>query len=164
MILPGQYRTMGTAVFGGSFVPRRNTRHKATFSASGKFRLCLASSSPHKAWMLYGDPLGQAENSDSVRIPPLPIKGGALYGVPGNGKYTKYSRIFHTFAWNKISRRKSLSHYAILPKSSIIFPFSLLLFTNLPFIIKKKSPEGLPCPLDSSPDPNKLEEAPYAAS
>ena len=33
-----------------------------------------------------------------------------------NGKYTKYSRIFHTFAWVKISRRISLSHYAVLPK------------------------------------------------
>ena len=32
-----------------------------------------------------------------------------------NGKYTEYSRIFHTFAWVKISRRISLPHYAVLP-------------------------------------------------
>ena len=32
-----------------------------------------------------------------------------------NGKYTKYSRIFHTFAWGKISCRISLPHYAVLP-------------------------------------------------
>ena len=32
-----------------------------------------------------------------------------------NGKYTKYSCIFHTFAWVKISRRISLPHYAVLP-------------------------------------------------
>ena len=32
-----------------------------------------------------------------------------------NGKYTKHSRIFHTFVWVKISRRISLSHYAVLP-------------------------------------------------
>ena len=64
----------------------------------------------------------QAENSDCVRIPPLPIKGVALYGDPGNGKYTKYSRIFHTFAWAKISRRKSLPHYAVLPLFFNIIP------------------------------------------
>ena len=34
-----------------------------------------------------------------------------------NGKYIQYSRIFHTFAWNKISRRISLPHYAVLPKN-----------------------------------------------
>ena len=32
-----------------------------------------------------------------------------------NGKYTQYSRIFHTFAWVKISRRISLSHDTVLP-------------------------------------------------
>ena len=31
-------------------------------------------------------------------------------------EYIQYSRIFHTFAWNKISRRKSLPHYAVQPK------------------------------------------------
>ena len=35
-----------------------------------------------------------------------------------NGKYTKYSHIFHTFAWVKISRRISLPHYAVLPKKN----------------------------------------------
>ena len=34
-----------------------------------------------------------------------------------NGKYIQYSRIFHTFAWSKISRRISLPHYAVLPKN-----------------------------------------------
>ena len=33
-----------------------------------------------------------------------------------NRKYIQYSRIFHTFAWIKISRRISLPHYAVLPK------------------------------------------------
>ena len=32
-----------------------------------------------------------------------------------NGKYIEYSRIFHTFARVKISRRISLPHYAVLP-------------------------------------------------
>ena len=32
-----------------------------------------------------------------------------------NGKYIQYSRIFHTFARVKISRRISLPHYAVLP-------------------------------------------------
>ena len=32
-----------------------------------------------------------------------------------NGKYIQYSRIFHTFACVKISRRISLPHYAALP-------------------------------------------------
>ena len=39
-----------------------------------------------------------------------------------NGKYTKYSRIFHTFAWGKISCRISLPHYAVLPYVIHIIP------------------------------------------
>ena len=35
-----------------------------------------------------------------------------------NGKCIEYSRIFHTFARVKISRRISLPHYAVLPKKS----------------------------------------------
>ena len=53
-----------------------------------------------------------------------------------NGKYTEYSRIFHTFAWVKISRRISLPHYAVLPKkylriAGIDFAVPTLLFTSL---------------------------------
>ena len=40
-----------------------------------------------------------------------------------NGKYIQYSRIFHTFACAKISRRISLPHYAVLPYS-IFLSFS----------------------------------------
>ncbi|MCI5484764.1 MAG: hypothetical protein MR426_06850, partial [Clostridiales bacterium] len=32
-----------------------------------------------------------------------------------SGKYIQYSRTFQTFAWGKISRRKLLPHYAVLP-------------------------------------------------
>ena len=32
-----------------------------------------------------------------------------------NGKYIQYSRIFHTFARVKISRRISLPYYAVMP-------------------------------------------------
>ncbi len=32
-----------------------------------------------------------------------------------NGKYIQYSRIFHTFACAKISRRISLPHYVVMP-------------------------------------------------
>ena len=34
--------------------------------------------------------------------------------ILGSGKYIQYSRIFHTFACAKISRRISLPHYAVL--------------------------------------------------
>ena len=37
-----------------------------------------------------------------------------------NGEYIQYSRIFHTFACAKISRRISLPHYAVLPCDVII--------------------------------------------
>ncbi|MCI5484104.1 MAG: hypothetical protein MR426_03425, partial [Clostridiales bacterium] len=32
-----------------------------------------------------------------------------------SGKYIQYSRTFQTFAWGKISRRKLLPHYTVLP-------------------------------------------------
>ena len=46
----------------------------------------------------------QAGNSDCVWASPLPIKGVAFYGVPGEGKYTKYSRTCESFVCDKISR------------------------------------------------------------
>ena len=61
---------------------RRNTGHNAPFSASGKFRLCPDSSSPHKG-----------------RCP--------LWG-PRNGKYIQYSHILRTFSCGKISRHQRL--------------------------------------------------------
>ena len=49
------------------------------------------------------------------------VFGGSLAPIESvkNGKYIQYSRFFHTFAWNKISRRKSLPYYAGLP---LLFP------------------------------------------
>ena len=119
---------MGAAVFGGSFAP-----------------IVPVVEAPN-TMLLVGIPdtklhFPQAENSDCVWLPPLPIKhkcfmgspegkreipnvfglllsperAMALYGDPGNGKCIQHSRIFHTFAWIKISCRKALPHYAVLP-------------------------------------------------
>ena len=58
-----------------------------------------------------------------------------------NGKYIQYSRIFHTFAWVKISRRISLPHYAVLPyikkgeATSLQLPFMEIAYC--PFVSKE---------------------------
>ena len=56
-----------------------------------------------------------------------------------NGKYTKYSRIFHTFAWSKISRRISLPHYAVLPYIPVPYLAPGFYITCLSFFLSNRS-------------------------
>ena len=89
---------------------RRNTGHNAPFSASGKFRLCPDSSTPHKG-----------------RCP--------LWG-PRNGKYIQYSHILRTFSCGKISRHQHVKNPRSPGKAScLIFPYPVIRQKNRTAIV-----------------------------